>query len=229
MNISFILVEPAVPENIGAAARAMKTMGFDELILVNPCRYLDGPAKWLAHASTEILDNAKVFSTLKDALMNFDFVIGTTAKKRSVKYDYYPLNKLHNILQEKGNTISKAALVFGREESGLQNDELKLCNIVSTVPIKTLTPSLNLAQAVMLYAWELSGPVEQDMLTDIPNNEDSLKVLLGKAKIVLTNAGFSENSLIYSRFLERISILGKNDIQLIHSFCNKLLERENPD
>ena len=223
MNISFILVEPAVPEKIGAAARAMKTMGFDRLLLVNPCNYLDGPARWLAHASTEILDNATVFHSLKEAVEDFDFVIGTTAKKRSVKNDYYPLNKLHNILKAKGSSVKKAALVFGREESGLRNDELKLCNIVSTVPLKTITPSLNLAQAVMLYAWELSRQAEQDISTDMHQNDDSLKVLLGKVKLVLINVGFSENSLIYSRFLERISVLGKNDIHLIHSFCNKLL------
>jgi tRNA/rRNA methyltransferase len=81
MQIFFILVEPAVQENVGAAARAIKTMGFSRLILVNPCDYLSGPARWLAHGSGEILDNAQVFPSLKEAIVNFDFVVGTSAKK----------------------------------------------------------------------------------------------------------------------------------------------------
>ena len=84
MNISFILVEPAVPENIGAAARAIKTMGFNDLRLVNPCDHLDMRAKMLAHASHEILENAKIFTNLSDAIADLDFTIATSAKQRWV-------------------------------------------------------------------------------------------------------------------------------------------------
>ncbi|MDD4144873.1 MAG: tRNA/rRNA methyltransferase [Prolixibacteraceae bacterium] len=223
MIISFVLVEPAVPENVGAAARAMKTMGFYELLLVNPCNYLDGPARWLAHGSADILENAKVFSSLKDAVSGFDFIIGTTAKKRSVKNDYYSLSDLNSLLNSKGKSIDKAALVFGREESGLKNEELKLCDLVSTVPLKTVNPSLNLAQAVMLYAWELSAAGDIECLNEESANIGSLRVLLGKVKIVLQRTGFDEDSLIFSRFIERINIMCENDLQLLHSFCNKFL------
>ncbi len=224
MRTSFVLVEPAVPENVGAAARAMKTMGFDELILVNPCNYLAGPARWLAHGSADILENALVFNSLKDAVSDFDFVIGTTAKKRSVKHDYYSLKDLPGLLEAKGNTIERSAIVFGREESGLKNDELKLCDIVTTVPLKTVIPSLNLSQAVMVYAWELSSTGEMGIKTRQEPNLMSMKVLLDKARIVLKKTGFDENSLIFSRFMERISLMGGNDLQLLHSFCNKLIE-----
>jgi len=223
MGIAFILVEPAVSENVGAAARAIKTMGFNDLILVNPCNYLEGPARWLAHGSIDILENAKVFSSLRAAVSAFDFVIGTTAKKRSVKYDYYPLTDLPALLNSKGGLIERPALVFGREESGLRNDELKLCDLVTTVPLKTMYPSLNLAQAVMLYAWELSTPVKNEITNERFTKSESLRVLLEKVRIVLTKTGFDENSLIFSRFMERINIMGKDDIQLLHSFCNKFL------
>ncbi len=73
LKISFILVEPAVPANVGAAARAIKTMGFDDLRLVKPCDHLSMEARMLAHASNEILENAKIFSTLKEALADIDF------------------------------------------------------------------------------------------------------------------------------------------------------------
>lgn len=226
MQISFILVEPAVPENVGAAARALKTMGFFRLVLINPCDYLSGPARWLAHGSGEILEQAQVFSSLKDAIQSFDFVIGTSAKKRSVKYDYYPLPKLPKLLNSKGNAVKNAAIVFGREESGLRNDELRLCDLVTTIPMKITYPSLNLAQAVMLYAWELSKTDEQTISTGTQKNEESLRSLLQKTHTILTEAGFKEESVIFPRFLERISFLEEGDIHLLHSYCNKLLENK---
>jgi len=226
MNISFILVEPAVPENVGAAARAIKTMGFSQLVLVNPCDYLSGPASWLAHGSNEILENAVVFSSLNEALKEFDFVIGTSAKKRSVKYDYFPLPNLPELLISKGKTVQNVAVVFGREESGLRNDELKLCDLVTTVPMKTTFPSLNLAQAVMLYAWELSK-ISSVNNTELPlKNEESLRALLEKVHAILLETGFKEHSAIFPRILERVSFLNEGDIHLLHSFCNKLLENK---
>lgn len=226
MNISFILVEPSVPENVGAAARAIKTMGFSQLVLVNPCDYLSGPARWLAHGSNEILENALVFSSLNDALNNFDFVIGTSAKKRSVKYDYFPLPKLPELLMSKGKTIQNVAVVFGREESGLRNDELKRCDLVTTVPMKTIFPSLNLAQAVMLYAWELSKISSYENIDLSFKNEESLRALLEKVHTILLETGFKEQSAIFPRFLERVGFLNEDDIHLLHSFCNKLLENK---
>ena len=226
MNISFILVEPAVPENVGAAARAIKTMGFSRLVLINPCDYLNGPASWLAHGSSEILENAVVFSSLKEALNGFDFVIGTSAKKRSVKYDYFPLLKLPELLKSKGSTVQNVAVVFGREKSGLRNDELKLCDLVTTVPMKTAFPSLNLAQAVMLYAWELSKIFSLSNAESSFKNEESLRALLEKVQTILIETGFKEQSAIFPRFLERVSFLNEGDIHLLHSFCNKLLENK---
>lgn len=226
MQISFILVEPAVPENVGAAARALKTMGFSRLVLVNPCDFLSGPARWLAHGSGEILDQAKVFSTLEEAISGFDFIIGTSAKKRSVKYDYYPLPELPKLLSSKGNAVKNVAIVFGREESGLKNDELKLCDLVTTIPMKTIFPSLNLAQAVMLYAWELSKMQAAGNFEKEIDDQESLRSLLQKANTILIETGFKEDAAIFPRFLERISFLEEGDIHLLHSFCNKLLQNK---
>lgn len=226
MQISFILVEPAVPENVGAAARAIKTMGFSQLVLVNPCDFLSGPARWLAHGSGEILEQAKVFPTFEEAISGFDFIIGTSAKKRSVKYDYYPLPELPELLSSKGNSVENIAVVFGREESGLKNDELKFCDLVTTIPMKTTFPSLNLAQAVMLYAWELSKMNELPASEGEFRSEESLRSLRQKVQTILLSSGFNEESAIFPRFLERISFLEEGDIHLLHSFCNKYFENK---
>ncbi len=226
MIISFVLVEPALPENVGAAARAIKTMGFNELLLINPCNHLSGPARGLAHGSGEIPENAEVFSNLQDAVAGFDFVIDSTAKSRSVKYDYHPLTRLPEIIKSKGNSIKKVAIVFGREESGLSNEEMKLCHLVTTVPMKTTFPSLNLAQAVMLYAWELSK-IEEKSPTSLPHpNEESFNSVYQKVEVLLKEAGFNEHSAIYPRFLERISLLKEGGIHMLHSYCNKLLSEK---
>lgn len=225
MKLSFILVEPSTPENVGATARALKTMGFSDLVLVNPCDHLSDPARWLAHASNEILESARVFQSLEKALQEFDFSIGTSAKKRSVKNDYFPLHRLPGLIKAKGNTINKLAIVFGREESGLKNEELKQCDLVTTVPLQTTYPSLNLAQAVMLYAYELSKlNYKEDYEPE--KNTESFEALKQKVVQVLDSTGFKKESNIYPRFLERLNFMGEDDIHLLHSFCNKIQKKQ---
>jgi len=225
MNICFILVEPAVPENVGAAARAIKTMGFTELRLVNPCDYLSTKAKMLAHASNDILENAKVFSTLADALADLDFTIATSAKQRWVKVDIIPSDKLVKFLDEKGNTISNIGIVFGREESGLSNEEINLCNRVSTIPLASPYPSINLAQTVMIYAYTLSSISQKmDDTIEEENNPESFRMLQQRVKELLTIANITPDMLIYGRIHERITALNASDIRLLHSITSKLLD-----
>ncbi|NVO10725.1 MAG: tRNA/rRNA methyltransferase [Bacteroidales bacterium] len=225
MNICFILVEPAVPENVGAAARAIKTMGFTELRLVNPCDYLSTKAKMLAHASNDILENAKVFSTLADAVADLDFTIATSAKQRWVKVDIIPSDKLVKFLGEKGDTISNIGIVFGREESGLSNEEINLCNRVSTIPLASPYPSINLAQTVMIYAYTLSSISQQvDNGLEEEINPESFRMLQQRVKELLTIANITPDMLIYGRIHERITALNASDIRLLHSITSKLLD-----
>ena len=225
MHIHFILVEPAVPENVGAAARAIKTMGFKSLRLVNTKAHLDEKASWLAHASNEILENARVFKTLKEATSDMDWIIGTSAKKRRVNEDYYPSNKINELIEAKSNSIENLAIVFGREESGLRNEELKICDIVTSVPMKTTYPSLNLAQSVMIYAYTLSQLEYKEKNPGTKTNRDELNILKSKTKDILNDIGFKEGSAIYHRIFERLMILGETDIHLLLSIEHKIQEK----
>ena len=227
MKISFILVEPAVPENVGAAARAIKTMGFTALRLVNPCNHLDDKAKMLAHASHDILENAVVYSSLVEAVKDLDFIIGTTAKQRWVKLDIIPSNELISFIQNKGNSINNIGIVFGREESGLTNDEISICNRVSTIPLANPYPSINLAQTVMIYAYILSS-----LQMTIPSekgfaNDQSFKTLKERVNDILSIAEITPEMMIYGRIHERIAELGEKDIKLLHSVTSKLIEHIN--
>lgn len=228
MNMVFILVEPATPENVGATARAMKTMGFHELRLVNPCDHLSGPARWLAHASNDILEQAQVFATFEEAVSDIDFLIGTSAKQRLVKEDYLSTRELAGLLRDKGDTVKRPAIVFGREDSGLRNEELRRCDLVSTVPLQTAYPSLNLAQAVMLYAYELSALNLPAAPEPRERNENGFRSLKEKTASILLELNFREDSAIYPRILERLNLLGEGDIHLLHSICNKFLEKNHP-
>ena len=228
MQIHFILVEPAVPENIGAAARAIKTMGFSSLRLVNTKKHLDEKAGWVAHASHEILEKAETFSSLKEAVKDMDWIIGTSAKKRRVNEDYYPINTINKLIEAKANSIQNIAIVFGREESGLTNEELKLCDILTTVPMKTTYPSLNLAQSVMIYAYTLSMlNYDKKEMPDQKADQSELIILKNKTKDLLATIGFKEYSAIYNRIMERLMLLGETDIHLLLSIENKISDELN--
>jgi tRNA/rRNA methyltransferase len=154
MAITFILVEPSRPANVGLACRAMKTMGLNRLRLVNPCS-LEDEARWAAHESTDILDEAGIFEDLGSALSDVDFSVATTARQRLEHDDYPTPEALASAIHGKQGSIQHAALVFGRESDGLTGDEIALCHAASTVPLATQQPSLNLAQAVLVYARSL--------------------------------------------------------------------------
>ena len=157
MQLAFVLVEPKVPENVGAAARALCTMGFGELWLVNSDLHTRPEAHWLAHGSDHILDNARIFPDLAAVRNSVDLLMATSAKPRHNRGDWHPPSELRDVLAGKGTSVATAALVFGREDRGLANDELALCDLLTGIPMKVSYPSLNLAQSVMLYAWEMSG------------------------------------------------------------------------
>lgn len=160
-DLCFILYKPAVPGNIGASARAMKTMGFSELRLIDPADHLSDEAKMMAHGSHEILENCKIFNTYDEAVADISFIICTTAKKRSAKVDYIPAPQLAQFIAEKSDVTGKIAIVFGSEESGLPSSILLKANVGVTIPMATGYPSLNLSQAVMTIAYECSAGAER--------------------------------------------------------------------
>ncbi len=227
MECAFILVEPAVPENIGAAARALKVMGFSDLRLVNPTNHLADRARWLAHASGDLLESAGVYNSFEDAIADLDLTIGTTAKRRSVKYDYYRPEEIRKIITEKEEAVHRVGVVFGREESGLTNAELHRCDLLSTIPIANPYPSLNLAQSVMLYAYVLS---ELEWRSETAPADPALqKLLRERVRTLFRRIGIAENPNLYNRMMERLMAARTDDIHLFLSFYSKLMEKINSD
>ncbi|GGM91507.1 tRNA (cytidine/uridine-2'-O-)-methyltransferase TrmJ [Thermus composti] len=156
-RVRIVLVEPQEPMNLGAVARAMRNFGLSRLYVVNPPPRVGPPwakeAYWLAVHAEEVLERAVAVSSLEEALKGVAFVVATTGRPREV----YPAPVVPawevpgHVLRVKG----EVALVFGRETFGLTNEELEPAHLIGTIPAAPEQPSLNLAQAVVVFAYEL--------------------------------------------------------------------------
>lgn len=218
MKVCFILSAPKTPANIGAAARALKTMGFSDLRLINPCDHLSSPARWLAHGSEEILETACIFDSLAAATADVDFLIGTSSKNRPSKNENLPAGRLAELLKEKGTTIQTVGVLFGTEDRGLNNDQLAICDLLSHIPMQQAQPSLNLAQAVMIYAYELS-PLNRhpSRLPPPPPTDAAFQKLKQNVAAVLNQIGMTDRLPIHKRIIERLALLSEKDTHLLQS------------
>ena len=229
MEICFILYKPAVPGNVGAAARAMKTMGFSHMRLIAPCDHLGDEARMMAHGSHEVLENAILFDTFEDAVSDLDLLVCTTAKGRTAKHDYHSSRDLRQILEDKSSQLEKVGILFGTEESGLPNRLVLKSDLAMSIPMSTGYPSLNLAQSVMVTAYELSP------LNPLSTPGESLKKsgegwgeLKNQAKELLTGAGIREGTPLYHRIMERLSTAGATDIPLFLSVIKRINSDHSP-
>jgi TrmH family RNA methyltransferase len=153
-NIAFVLVEPREPGNIGSAARAMVNMGLGRLVLVRPVPFLVPQAYRMAMDGAEVLRRAEVHEDLAEAVRDCALVVGTTRRERSVGRETgAPRRLAPELLRTAGN--HRSAVLFGREDSGLTNEDVQLCHRIMTIPTSSRSPSLNLSQAVLVVAYEI--------------------------------------------------------------------------
>ena len=231
IQFAFVLVEPSEAGNIGAAARALNTMGFSDLRLVRPqADPLSGLAMAFAHGSEQLLEKAPVHSRLEDALSDIDLACATTARHRLQKHHYVSARELPENLQQKGDRLQKVALVFGSERSGLSNQDVALCDLLTTIPQANLQPSLNLSQAVMIYSYILAEQQTQVQIVDQRLNSEQMPVeQYGKLKASLTELmqriGLSERYQGYVlKAIARLSYEDLTLIQNIKTFANNKLD-----
>lgn len=153
-QIKIVLVEPSHPGNIGAAARAAKTMCIENLVLVKPEDFPSGEARARSTGAVDVLERAVVCDSLKDAIADCTFVVGASARVRGLQCpDITPHDMGGRVWQELEN--GNVAIVFGRESSGLTNDELDQCHYLTTIPANWEFSSLNIASAVQVLCYEI--------------------------------------------------------------------------
>lgn len=153
-NVRVVLVNTSHPGNIGASARAMKNMGLSRLALVQPAEFPSGVAVGRAASALDILETATVHENLQQAIADCGLVIGASARSRKIPWPVLlPEQCAEKVLQDCAR--NQVALVFGREDSGLTNEELQLCHFHVQIPAADQYSSLNLAAAVLVICYEL--------------------------------------------------------------------------
>lgn len=152
-DIDIVLINTSHPGNIGAAARAMKTMGFKQLVLVAPKCFPHAEAEALAASAVDVLQHARVVSTLDEALMGVTTVIGTSARLRDLAAPLLTARECGAWLMQ--NRVGRTAVLFGEERTGLTNEALDRCHAYVCIDTADEYSSLNLAQAVQIIVYEL--------------------------------------------------------------------------
>ncbi|NPD52602.1 tRNA/rRNA methyltransferase [Klebsiella aerogenes] len=228
MRLSIILVAPERAENVGAAARAMKTMGFSELRIVDSEAHQQPAARWVAHGSGDILDSIKNYPTLEQALHDVDFTVATTARSRARFHYYATPQELLPLLEEKAQWMKHAALVFGREDSGLTNDELALADVLTGVPMVADYPSLNLGQSVMVYCYQLSSLQQQVSVQEPETDEKQLQALRQRALSLLGRLGVDDDIKLADWLQQRIGLLQQRDTAMLHRLLHDI-EKNLPE
>ena len=194
-KIRIVLVNTSHTGNIGSVARAMKTMGFSKLYLVDPVNPVDSHASALAAGATDVLGNAVVVDTLQEAIADCNTVIGTSARSRTLSWPMVdPVECGEKLLS--GTEQGDVALVFGRENSGLTNEELQLCNYHVCIAANPEYSSLNLAMAVQTLCYETrmrflakaDSPEEKDDI--VYPSSDQMELFYQHLEQTLSETGF---------------------------------------
>src|SRR5688572_13843818 len=155
MQVRIVLSHPSHPGNVGASARAMKTMGFTDLVLVRPRHFPDPDATAMAAGAADILAQARVVDTLEAALADCTLAAGFSARGRDLSHAPALLREAVPAILDAA-TRGRAALVFGNETSGLSNEELLRCQKLVHIPANPAYSSLNLAASVQVACYELA-------------------------------------------------------------------------
>lgn len=227
-NISIVLYRPRYPENIGAAARAMRNMGIEHLVVVDPqdCD-LTRICKMATHAALDVVEKMMVHDSLKQALTDYDYVVGTTARLGGQRKVICSPSKMAEKLLPLSHQ-NCIAIVFGPEDRGLTNVDIRLCHMLVNIPTAEFS-SLNLAQAVMIMCYELfryGTDAPQEVSPRLANRHE-LDAMYEQLKDVFVRISFIHpdnpdyfmNNLRH--FFTRLQLRAK-EVSIIRGICRQI-------
>lgn len=231
-NVTVILVEPAVPGNIGSAARAMKTMGLTDLVVLNGPKdfHTHQQAIMLGHGAGDLLEKSRRVTMWEEATTGLHWLVGTTHRKRRAQFPQVVEARQAAAKIAELSQKHRVGIVFGREEAGLSDTELRLCHDIVSVPQASEHPSLNLSQAVMLLAYEIYHaslgeiPKPKYNLATVHEVENVLKHLAES----LDKIGFRPHQGDPDSFLRSLrrviarAPLEKRDCNVLHRICQQI-------
>ncbi len=227
-HIRIVLHRPRFPENIGAAARAMRNMGLRRLVVVRPENFLEQRVRMMAtHVAGDVVDAITCFESLPEALADCGYVIGTTARlggeRQSVVSPSVMARRLVTISQ-----ANEVALVFGPEDRGLTNEDIRLCHALVNIPTDAFA-SLNLAQAVMVMCYEIftAKVAEEAAFTPRLATRHELDGMYDKLREILVRISYinPENPDYWMnrlrRFFTRLQLRGR-DVSIIRGIIRQV-------
>ncbi len=202
---TIILVRPQMAENIGAAARVMDNFGLADLRLVAPRDGWPQPlAGKMATSAEHLVEKAKLFRTVEEAVADLNYVIATTSRSRDMQK---PVTSLRTLFKaKKAKLRGKTGILFGPERTGLTNDDLILADSLMTIDINPKNPSLNLAQAVAVvaYEWSLLKPAKKAKNTIEMANKSDIEGMLKHLEKELLKSDFLHNAKMRPKMLMNI-------------------------
>lgn len=238
MTVRIVLVGTTHPGNIGAVARAMKNMGQSDLVLVNPKHFPHEDATARASGATDILESAKVVSTLAEALTDCVYVAGASARSRTIGWPTMgPRDCTERMMLEMKK--GQVAAVFGPEKSGLNNDDLDRCHTLLTIPTNPEFSSLNLAMAVQVFTYELrvasslnGGPGFASEAP--PASGEEMEHFYTHLEKVFANVKFldPDNPRYLMRRMRRLFIRARpdvNEVNILRGFLTAIERTREPD
>ena len=231
-KVRIVMVNTTEPGNIGAAARAMKNMMLSQLYLVSPLNFPSSVATARASGADDILSNARVCSTLEEALNGVKLVVGASARQRNIKWRQ--LDVIDTCSQIQSSLVSSdedVAVVFGTENSGLTNEELDLCSILMTIPGNPKYFSLNVASAIQVFAYQnfissIDGKFDNTP-KDIASFED-LNSFYNHLEQVLEHINYFDSKKPKSLLMRRMRRLfgrsepEKDEVAILRGILNKI-------
>ena len=229
-RVRIVLCRPSHPGNIGAAARAMKTMGLEDLRLVEPEKFPAPEARWMATNAIDVLDRAQVHATLAEAISDCVAAFALSARPREWSTQVLDVRTAAARALDLGGDV---AFVFGNERAGLTNDEMLSCQYLVHIPANPGFSSLNLAQAVQVVAYELfmlSTSTSSQMRMEKPATVADLEGLYGHLERAAIESEFydpaSQSKLPtrLRRLFSRVPAMEREEVNIIRGLLKALLK-----
>ena len=215
-----ILVSPLYDGNLGSIARAMKNFGLSQLFLVKPKATISSEALRFAMKGSDVLEKAIISDEIEDALKGVDLIIGTTARKGNAQHNLLRMGLTPRRVFSNLPTLEGVAILFGREDEGLHNEELELCDLVVTIPTSAKYKTMNLSHAAAIIFYELSETKLSRRLIYKPAKKEHKKILLASFRSLVEQSGFPKHKRklmikAFSNVISRSSISNREATLII--------------
>jgi len=228
-NISIVLYNPKYAGNIGSVARAAKNMGISNIIVVGKAEFdREEMQQRSTHLAADVLDQIQYFERIDEALGSFNYIVGTTARLGKARGPFVAPRAVAQDIADISQK-NKVALLFGPEDTGLSNDELRYCHAVVSIPTARELKSINLSHAVIIVCYEIftaSLPVIEEATPKLALSKE-LEGMYGQIKTLLAQIGFlnPENPdywmMHLRRFFTRVGLLSR-EVKIIRGICRQL-------